>query len=95
MWSALTVILTLVIGGLTSIILVVLGVVNLQFRGFPSNSAGKESTCSAGDPGSIPGLGRSAGKGISHPLQYSWASPLAQMVKNLPAMRETWVRSLG
>ena len=53
MRSALTVILTLVIGGLTSVILVVLGVVNLQFRGFSGNSAGKESTCNAGDPGSI------------------------------------------
>ena len=61
--------------------------------GFPGGSAGKESSCNAGDPGSIPGLGRSPGKG--YPLQYSWASLVAQMVKNLPAMRETWVRSLG
>ena len=43
----------------------------------------------------IPGLGRSAGEGISYPLQYSWPSPVAQLVKNLPAMWETWVRSLG
>ena len=42
---------------------------------FPGGSAGKESTCNAGDPGSIPGSGRSAGKGIGYPLQYSWASP--------------------
>ena len=63
--------------------------------GFPDSSAGKECTCNAGDPGSIPGLGRSAGKGTGYPLQYSWASPLAQMVNNPPAMRETWVRSLG
>ena len=56
---------------------------------------GKESTCSAGDPGSIPGLERSAGEGIRYPLPYSWASLLAQLVKNPPAMRETWVRSLG
>ena len=55
----------------------------------------KESPCSAGDPGSIPGPGRSAGEGISYPLQYSWASLVAQLVKNLPAMRKPWVRSLG
>ena len=56
--------------------------------GLPCGSAGKESTCNAGDPGSIPGLGRSTGEGIGCPLQYSWASPVAQLVKNLPAM---WV----
>ena len=50
----------------------------------------KESTCSAGDPGSIPGPGRSAGEGTGYPLQYSWASLVAQL-KNLPAIRETWV----
>ena len=43
----------------------------------------------------IPGLGRSIGEGIDYPLQYSWASLVAQLVKNLPAVRETWVRSLG
>ena len=59
--------------------------------GFPGSSAGKESTCNAGDPSSIPGSGRSPGEGISYPFQYSWASLVAQMVKNLPAMRETWV----
>ena len=58
-------------------------------------SAGKESTCSAGDPSLIPGLGRSPGEGRGSPLQYSWASLVAQTVKSLPAMRETWVRSLG
>ena len=63
--------------------------------GFPGGSAGKESTCNAGDPGLIPGLGGSAGEGIGYPLQYSWASLVAQLVKNLPAMQETWVRSLG
>ena len=63
--------------------------------GFPGSSAGKEFTCSAGDPDSIPGLGRSAGEGIGYPLQYSWASLVAQLVKNPPEMRETWVRSLG
>ena len=56
---------------------------------------GKESTCNAGDPSSIPGLGRSAGEGIGFPLQYSWASLVAQLVNNLPAMWKTWVRSLG
>ena len=58
-------------------------------------SVGKESTCNAGDPGSIPGLGRSPGEGTGYPPQYSWASLVAQLVKNLPAMRETWVQSLG
>ena len=62
--------------------------------GFPDSSVGKESTCNAGDPGSIPGLGN-AGRGIGYPLQYSWASLVAQPVKNLPAMWESWVRSLG
>ena len=63
--------------------------------GFPDSSVGKESTCNAEDPGSIPVLGRSAGEGIGYPLQYSWASLVAQLVKNPPAMWETWVRSLG
>ena len=63
--------------------------------GFPDSSVGKESACNAGDPGSIPGLGRSTGEGIGYPLQYSWASLVAQLVKNLPTMRETWVRYLG
>ena len=52
-------------------------------------------TCNSEDPGSIPGLGRSAGEGIGYPLQYSWASLVAQMVRNLPAMQETWVWSMG
>ena len=56
---------------------------------------GKESTCNAGDSGLIPGLGRSAGEGIGYPLQYSWASLVAQLVKNPPTMWESWVRSLG
>ena len=64
-------------------------------QGFPNRSVGKESACSAGNPSSIPGSGRSAGKGIWFPLQYSWASLVAQLVKNLPAMWETWVQSLG
>ena len=63
--------------------------------GFPGSSVSKESTCNAGDPSSIPGLGRSPREGIRYPLQYSWASLVAQLVKNLTAMWETWVRSLG
>ena len=63
--------------------------------GLPHSSVGKESACSAGDPSSIPELGRSAGEGIGYPLQYSWASLVAQLVKNPPAVRETWVRFLG
>ena len=55
----------------------------------------KKSTCNAGDPGSIPGLGRSPGEGIGYPLQYSRASLVIQMVKNLTAIWETWVQSLG
>ena len=43
----------------------------------------------------IPGVGRSPGEGIGYPLQYSWASLVAQVVRNLPAMQETWVLSLG
>ena len=64
-------------------------------EGFPDSSLGKESACSAEDPGSIPQEGRSAGEGTGYPLQYSWASLMAQLVKSLPVMRETWVRSLG
>ena len=59
------------------------------------SSAGKESACKAGDPGLIPGSERAPAEGIGHPLQYLWASLVAQTVKNLPAMRETWVWSLG
>ena len=62
--------------------------------GFPGSSAGKESACSAGDPGSIPGSGRSPGAGIGYPLQYS-ASLVAQTVKNPPVVQQTQVRSLG
>ena len=63
--------------------------------GFPDSSVGKESTCNSGDPGLISGSGKSAGEGIGYPLQYSWASLVAQLVKNPPAMQETWVQSLG
>ena len=62
---------------------------------FPGSSAGKESACNAGGPGSNPGLGKSPGEGVGYPLQYSWTSLLAQLVKNLPAMQETPVRFLG
>ena len=57
----------------------------------PDSSVGKESACNVGDPGSIPGLERSAGEGIGYPLQYSWASLVAQLVKNTPAMQEILV----
>ena len=63
--------------------------------GFPHSSVGKESACNAGDPGSIPGSGRSPGEGIGYLLQYSWASLVAQLIKNLPATQKAWVRSLG
>ena len=67
-----------------------------MYRGFfPDSSDGKESAGSSGDPSSIPGSGRSAGEGIRYPLQCSWASLVAQLVNNPPAVQETWVRSLG
>ena len=53
----------------------------MSARGFPHSSDGKESTCNAGDPGSIPGSGRSAGEGIGYPLLYSWASLVAQLLE--------------
>ena len=59
------------------------------------SSVDKESACNVGDLDLISGLGKSPGKGKGYSLQYSWASLVAQLVKNLPAMRETWVRSLG
>ena len=59
------------------------------------SSVGKESACNAGDPSSITGSGRSTGEDIGYPLLYSWASLVAQLVKNLPAVWETWVQSLG
>ena len=67
----------------------------LPGKGFPGSSAGKESACSAGDPGLISGSGRSPGEGIGYPLQYPWACLVAQMVKNPPTMWETWVWFLG
>ena len=62
--------------------------------GFSSSSAGKESASKVGDLDSIPESGSSSREGIGYPPQYSWASLVAQRVKNLPAMQETWVRSL-
>ena len=55
----------------------------------------QESACNAGDPSSILGLGRFSGEEICYPIQYSWASLVAQLVKSLTAMWETWVQSLG
>ena len=63
--------------------------------GFPDSSVGKESTCNAGDPGLIPGSGRSIGEGIGYPLQYSWAALVAQLIKNPPVMQEICLRSLA
>ena len=56
---------------------------------------GEESACNAEDPGSIPGLGRSAREGVVYPIQYSWASLVTQLVKNPPVGQETWIRYLG
>ena len=66
-----------------------------EHHNFPGDSDGKESAHNAGDLGSIPELGISPGEGIGFPLQYSWASLVAKVVKNLPTMQETWVQSLG
>ena len=55
------------------------------------SSVGKESTCNAGNPDLIPESGRSTGEGIGYPPQYSWVPLVAQLVKNLPAMQETWI----
>ena len=64
--------------------------VSLIFKGFPDSSVGKIATCNAGDPGSIPGLS-SPEEWIGYPLQHSWASLVAQLVKHPPATWETWV----
>ena len=63
-------------------------------KGSPCSSVGKESTYNAGDPSSNPGLGRSTGERIGYPLQHSWASLVAQLVKNSTATQETWIQSL-
>ena len=66
-----------------------------HLNNFSYNSVGKGSTCNTGDLGSIPGSGRSPGEGIGYPLRYYWTSLVAQLVKNQPAMWETWILSLG
>ena len=65
------------------------------YFGFPDSSFCKESACNERDLGLIPGSGRITGEWIGYPFQYSWASLVTQLVKNLPEMRETWVWSLG
>ena len=57
--------------GFASLTPVLFGGLFLAVMGFPGGSAGKESTCNVGDPGSIPGLGRTSGEGKSYPFQYS------------------------
>ena len=64
-------------------------------KDFLDSSVGEESACNAGDPSSLPGSGKFAAEGIGYPLQYSWASLVAHLVKNQPAMQETWIRSLA
>ena len=66
-----------------------------MFLGFPASLADKESACNAGDPSLIPGSSTSAGEETGSPLQHSWASLVAQLVENLPAMQETPVQFLG
>ena len=68
-----------------------LAIVRMCGCGFLVAQSVKEFACNAGNPGLIPGLGRSLGEGIGYPLQYSWASLAAQTVKNPPEMQETWV----
>ena len=69
--------------------------ISLRLQGFPGGLAGKEATCTARDPRLTPGSGRSPGEGIGYTLQYSWASLVAQLVKNLLAMQLQWILSLG
>ena len=67
----------------------------MPFWGFSDSSVDKKSSCNAEEPCLIPGLGRSTGEGIGYTLRYSWASPEAQLAKNLPATWKSWVQSLG
>ena len=69
----------------------ILGVDLFVKAGLPDSSVGKESACNSGDPNLIPGLERSAGEGIGYPLQDSWVSLVAQLVKNPLTMQKTWV----
>ena len=80
-------------GWITSVF--IYSTIYLSNQDFPHSSVGKESVCNAGRPQFDPWVGRSTGEGICHPLQCSWASLVAQLVKNLPAMWETWDWSLG
>ena len=73
----------------------ILGGLPFSLKLMQYGSVGKQSTYNAGDPGWIPGSGRSVGEGIGYTLQYSWASLVAQLIKNPRAIQETWVRSLG
>ena len=82
-------------GGGKQLFFILKSLLLFPFTGFPDSSVGKESASNAGDPGSIPGPGRSTAEGIGYPLQYSWASLVAQLVKSLPAVWETWVQSLA
>ena len=66
-----------------------------MWSGFPDSSVGKKFACNGGDPGLIPGSGRSAGERIGYPFQYSWASLVVQLIKNPPAMQETLVQFMG
>ena len=75
--------------------LIALSCLKYCILGWASLVAQLEFASNAGDPSLVPGSGGSAGEGIGYPLQFSWASPVAQLVKNPPEMRETWVRSLG
>ena len=75
----------------STVVLRQLNVGAFEVVGFPHSSVGKESACNAGDPGLIPGSGRSSGEGLGYQLQYSWASLVAQLAKNPSAMWETWV----
>ena len=68
---------------------------SISLKGSPDSLVGKESAYNVGDPGSIPWLGRSAGEEIGYQLPYSWACLVAQLVKKPPAMRDTWLLSLG
>ena len=65
---------------------------NVFCLGISRSSGGEESACNAGDPGLVPGSGRSPGEGLGCPLQYPWASLVAQLVKNPPAVRENWTQ---
>ena len=68
--------------------------IRVVFLGFPCGSAGKESTCNAGDLGSIPGLGRSPGEGKGYPLQHSGLENSMDCVVHGVAKSQTWLGNL-